>query len=100
MASPEGPEWVVRGPIRDLRTVLTGSEPPNLESVREAKKATARRVLYFQLHVEGSHGPDATFSTRRAAEEEADRLHRSGVRTVVRPVHTPLPSDPWLSIGL
>jgi hypothetical protein len=66
--------------------------------VREAKKATAQRVLCFRVHVEGSHGPDATFASRQRAEEEADRLRRSGLRTAVRPVHTPLPSDPWLSI--
>jgi hypothetical protein len=69
-----------------------------VEAVREVKKATAQRVLYFRLHVEGSHGPDATFASRRAAEEEADRLRRNGLRAVVHPVHTPLPTDPWLSV--
>lgn len=69
-----------------------------MEVVRAAKLATAQRILYFRVHVEGSHGADATFSSRQAAEEEADRLRRSGLRTVVRPVHTPLPSDPWLMI--
>jgi hypothetical protein len=66
--------------------------------VREAKKATAGRVLSFRVHVQDSHGPDASFASRGAAEEEAGRLRRSGLEVVVRPVHTPLPTDPWLCI--
>ena len=64
----------------------------------DAKKATARRVLSYRLHVVDSRGPDSTFVSREAAEEEAERLRRSGVRAVVHPVHMPLPTDPWLCI--
>lgn len=66
--------------------------------MRETKRATARRVLMYRLRVEGSHGPDSTWSSRQAAEREADRLRRSGLRVDVRPVHTPLPTDPWLHV--
>jgi hypothetical protein len=66
--------------------------------VREAKRATAERVLSFRVHVVGSRGPDSTYSSRGAAEVEADRLRGSGLRTVVQPVHTPLPTNPWLCI--
>jgi predicted aminopeptidase len=66
--------------------------------VREAKKATAARVLSFRVHVVGSHGPDSTYSSRDAAEEEAGRLRRSGLEIVVQPVHAPLPTNPWLCI--
>ncbi len=52
----------------------------------------------YRLHVEGSSGPDATFHSREAAEDEAGRLRRSGLRIVVRPVHTPLPTNPWLHV--
>ena len=64
----------------------------------DSKRATAERVLSYRVHVVGSHGPDGTYSSRGAAEEEADRLRRSGLRTVVQPVHTSLPTDPWLLI--
>jgi hypothetical protein len=66
--------------------------------VREAKRATAERVLSYRVHVIESHGPDATFASRDAAAQEADRLRRSGLRAVVQPVHTPLPTNPWLCI--
>lgn len=58
----------------------------------------AGRILSYRVHVVGSHGPDATYATRRSAEQEVDRLRRSGIRAVVRPIHSPLPSDPWLSL--
>jgi hypothetical protein len=66
--------------------------------VSEAKKATAERVLSYRVHVVDSHGPDATFASHEAAVEEADMLRRSGLRTVVQPVHTPLPTNPWLCV--
>ncbi|HEY0774227.1 MAG TPA: hypothetical protein VGD51_09110 [Nocardioidaceae bacterium] len=66
--------------------------------MRELKRVTAQRVLMYQVHVEGSRGPDSTFHSRESAEGEADRLRRSGLRSVVRPVHTPLPTNPWLHI--
>lgn len=52
----------------------------------------------YRVHVEGSHGYDCSFSSRAPAEAEADRLRRSGLRTVVHAVHTPLPTNPWLLV--
>lgn len=66
--------------------------------MRELKRVTAQHVLMYRVHVEGSHGPDSTFHSRQAAEDEAGRLRRSGLPVVVRPVHTPLPNNPWLRI--
>lgn len=64
--------------------------------VREAKRITAEHVLSYRVDVVGSRALESTFSSRQAAQEEADRLRRSGKRTVVRPVTTPLPTNPWL----
>ncbi len=52
----------------------------------------------YRVHVEGSHGCDTTFSSREPAEAEVDRLRRSGLRAAVHPVHTPLPTNPWLLV--
>jgi hypothetical protein len=66
--------------------------------VRELKRVTAGRVLMYRVEVKGSHGPDSTFHSREAAEDQADRLRRSGLKVVVRPAHAPLPTNPWLCI--
>lgn len=66
--------------------------------MRELKRVTAERVLMYRVHVDGSSGPDGTFHSRAAAEDEAGRLRRSGLGVVVRPVHTPLPTNPWLHV--
>lgn len=39
---------------------------------------------------------EGTFTSRGAAQAEAERLRQNGKRTVVRPVCTPLPTNPWL----
>lgn len=66
--------------------------------MNEAKNTTAAHVLSFKVQVVGSAEPSLVFGTREAAQDEAVRLRRDGREVVVRPVHRPLPSDPWLGI--
>lgn len=87
----------VRNLMRDFRAVPAPPRATYVGVVRD-KRATAERVLAFRVRVVDSHGPDSTFASRAAAEDEAGRLRASGLRTVVQPVHTPLPTNPWLCI--